>query len=181
MEARTDIRISGAGGQGVILSGIILAEASAIYDGTNAVQTQAYGPEARGGASRSEVIISEEKVNYPKVIKADILVALTQEAYDKYSSDLKSGGTLIIDSVINQEAELEGEICDLPLLEVTKEKLGTKRVANIVALGILARVTSVVSIEALKNVIPKRVPEDTEEINLQALKLGQRLVEDRQL
>ena len=97
---RTEIRLAGEGGQGMILAGIILAEAAAIYDNKNAVQTQSYGPEARGGASKSEVIISRGEIDYPEVINADVLVALSQEACDKYSSDLKKDGLLLLLSLI---------------------------------------------------------------------------------
>ena len=100
-EKRIEIRLSGSGGQGLILAGIILAEA-AIIDGKNAVQTQSYGPEARGGASRSEVIISNGSIDYPKVSKSDILLALTEEAVIKYKGSLKEDGLLILDSSIEK-------------------------------------------------------------------------------
>jgi len=176
MADRIDIRISGAGGQGVILSGIILAEASAIYDETNAVQTQAYGPEARGGASKSEVIISQKRVNYPKVIDLDVLVALNQESYDKYIGDLEDGGTLIVDDSIKVSKEKKVKVYRLSLIAKAKEELGTKKVANILALGALAAVTDLISLTALEQVIPNRVPAGTEEINLKALKLGGKIV-----
>ncbi len=95
---RYEIRLSGSGGQGLILAGKILAEAAAIYEGLNAVQTQSYGPEARGGASKAEVVISDTEIEYPKAIELDLLLSLTQESCMKYSSDLKEGGILIIDS-----------------------------------------------------------------------------------
>src|SRR5512136_1327867 len=98
MSKRYEIRFSGAGGQGLILAGVIMAEAASIFEGIQAVQSQSYGPEARGGASKSEVIISDGPIDYPKVTKCDALLAMTQEAADKYSSDLKEGGVLLIDS-----------------------------------------------------------------------------------
>src|SRR6266581_9022196 len=98
MSGRYELRFSGAGGQGLILAGVIMAEAAAIYDGKQAVQSQSYGPEARGGASKSEVIISEGPVDYPKATTVDALLAMTQEACDKYTHDLKEGGVLLVDS-----------------------------------------------------------------------------------
>src|SRR3990172_8617479 len=94
-----EVRLSGSGGQGIILGGVILAEAAAIYEKKNAVQSQSYGPEARGGASKADVIISDEEIDYPKALKIDVLLALTQEACNKYIKDLKEGGVLIVDSM----------------------------------------------------------------------------------
>src|SRR5512134_3608635 len=98
MSYRYEIRLSGEGGQGIVLAGVILAEAAAIYDGKNATQTQVYGPESRGGASKAEVIISDEEIDYPKAISVDLLLALTQAAADKFSHDLKPSGILVLDS-----------------------------------------------------------------------------------
>jgi len=98
MSQRYEIRLSGAGGQGLILAGKILAEAAAIYENKNATQSQSYGPEARGGASRSEVIISDGDIDFPKASALDLLLCLTQEACDKYVGDLKTDGLLIVDS-----------------------------------------------------------------------------------
>src|SRR6056297_1427968 len=98
---RFEIRLSGAGGQGMILAGIIIAEAALHEEGLNVTQTQSYGPESRGGASRAEVVLSKEVIDFPKVINPDILVALTQKAYDKYSKDVKEDGIVIIDDSIN--------------------------------------------------------------------------------
>lgn len=103
MKARLEICLSGSGGQGLILAGIILAEAAGIYDGKEAIQTQSYGPEARGGASRSEVVISNDTIDYPKVIKSDILLALTQTACDKYIKNLNQDGILVADSTLVTE------------------------------------------------------------------------------
>ena len=97
MAARTEIRLAGEGGQGMILAGIILAEAASIYDGKMAVQTQSYGPEARGGASKSEVVIAAGEIDHPEVLSADVVVTLSQEAYDKYAASVKPGGLLIVD------------------------------------------------------------------------------------
>ena len=97
MDKRTEIRLAGEGGQGMILAGIILAEAAAIYDGKKAVQTQSYGPEARGGASRSEVVISDGEIDHPEVLSADVVVALSQAAYNKFAKTVHPDGLLIVD------------------------------------------------------------------------------------
>lgn len=119
---RIELRLSGSGGQGLILAGIILAEA-ALYDGMNVVQSQSYGPEARGGASKAEVIISKSEINYPKVNKCDILLSLTQIACDKYIDSLKIGGTLIIDNSVVKPDRNDINIYSLPILNTANYKL----------------------------------------------------------
>jgi len=175
MEDRIEVRLSGYGGQGLILAGIILAEA-AILDGKNAVQTQSYGPEARGGASRSEVIISDSIIDYPKVSKSDILLALTEEAVVKYKSELRENGLLIIDSSINKPDGLF-RILSVPIIKTAQEKLGKAIVANIVALGALTAATNIVSKKSIEEAILARVPKGTEELNKKALYEGYKLVE----
>jgi 2-oxoglutarate ferredoxin oxidoreductase subunit gamma len=169
---RYEIRLSGEGGQGIILAGIILAE-SVIQDGRNVVQTQVYGPESRGGATKAEVIISDEEIDYPKAGRIDLLLALTQEACDKYWEDLKNTGTLIVDSgdVI---AVPSGGFATyrLPILETAREKIGREVVANIVALGTVTALSGVVSREAIERAVLARVPKGTEERNLKALTAG---------
>jgi len=118
MAFRYEVRLSGSGGQGLILVGKVLAEAAAIYDGLNATQSQSYGPEARGGASRSEVIISDGDIDYPKAENIDILLALTQEACDKYIIDLKEGGVLLIDSqMVTKIPEGNFKIVSIPIIQ----------------------------------------------------------------
>lgn len=169
-----EIRLSGSGGQGLILAGIILAEA-AILDGKNAVQSQSYGPEARGGASRSEVIISNASIDYPKVSKSDILLALTEEAMMKYKSSLREDGLLIIDSSI-KKPDGSFKVLSVPILKTAQEKVGKSIVANIVSLGTLALVTKIVSKEAIEKAVLDRVPKGTEELNKKALYEGFQLV-----
>lgn len=165
-----EIRLSGSGGQGLILAGIILAEA-AIFDGKNAVQSQSYGPEARGGASRAEVIISNASIDYPKVTKPDILLALTEEAFAKYKHDMNPEGVIIIDSTI-KKTELPNRIISLPIIETAHKKVGKIIVANIVALGAIISVTNVVSKESIDKAVIDRVPKGTEELNRKALYAG---------
>lgn len=169
-----EIRLSGSGGQGLILAGIILAEA-AILDGKNAVQTQSYGPEARGGASRAEVIISNTSIDYPKVSKSDVLLALTTEAMMKYKIGLRKDGLLIIDSNIEKPDE-SFRVLSVPILKTAQEKVGKSIVANIVALGTLALATKIVSKGAIEKAVLDRVPKGTEELNKKALYEGFQLV-----
>ena len=173
MKERMEICLSGAGGQGLILAGIILAEAASIYDGKEAVQTQSYGPEARGGASRSEVIISNDFIDYPKVIESDILLALTQDACNKYVKNLSRDGILVVDSSIVKEIpSIPAKIYKFPVTKIAQERLGTKLVTNIISLGIIEELTKVVSMEALKKAVYNRVPSKAKEINEKALLLG---------
>ncbi|MFQ5803939.1 MAG: 2-oxoacid:acceptor oxidoreductase family protein [Candidatus Methylomirabilales bacterium] len=169
---RYEIRISGEGGQGVILAGIIVAEA-AIQDGRNVVQSQVYGPESRGGATKAEIIISDEEIDYPKAGRIDLLLALTQEACDKYWEDLKDTGTLIVDST-KIVALPSGRFATfrLPILETAREKVGREVVANIVALGSVVALSQVISREAIEKAVLARVPKGTEEQNLKALAAG---------
>ncbi|MHB0884317.1 MAG: 2-oxoacid:acceptor oxidoreductase family protein [Bacillota bacterium] len=171
--ARVDIRLSGEGGQGVILAGIILAEAAAIFDGKNAIQTQSYGPESRGGASKSEVVVDEGDIDYPEVRRPNILLALTQEACDKYAPSLAPGGTLITDSTFVQSPpKVDGQGYSAGITQIARERLGKEIVANIVALGALVALTGVVSREAIEKAVLSRVPRGTEDLNRRALQEG---------
>ncbi len=169
--SQMEIRLGGSGGQGLILAGIILAEA-AILDGKNAVQSQSYGPEARGGASKAEVIISDDGIDFPKVNEADVLLVLTQEAYDKYSAGLNKDGTLIADSQVNVEESAFGDVYHLPMIDTAAKNLGRTMVANIIALGVIQSATDVVSRESLEQAVLGRVPKGTEELNQKALAEG---------
>jgi 2-oxoglutarate ferredoxin oxidoreductase subunit gamma len=176
MSYRYEIRLSGEGGQGLVLAGKILAEAAAIYDGKNATQSQSYGPEARGGASRSEVIISDEDIDYPKAINIDLLLALTQESCTKYSKDLKETGILLVDSdAVTECPEGKFKIYRVPIIESARTKLGRVVVANIVALGAIIELTKIVSMDAIESAILARVPKGTEKINKEAFQLGMEL------
>ncbi len=173
MPFRYEIRLSGSGGQGLILAGKVLAEAAAIYDGKNATQSQSYGPEARGGSSRSEVIISDEDIDYPKAVNIDFLLALTQEACDKYWRDVKENGIILVDSgFVNKCPEGKFRIYSVPITEIAEKETGKTLVANIVALGMIVELTGIVSKEAMESAILSRVPKGTEELNLKALRAG---------
>lgn len=173
MGFRYEMRLSGEGGQGLVLAGKILAEAAAIYDERNATQSQSYGPEARGGASKSEVIISDGEIDYPKAERLDLQLALTQEALDKYWKDLRPGGWLLIDSeAVTRVPEGEWRIVRVPFERLARERLGKAVVANIVALGVIVRLTRIVSEEGAEKAILARVPRGTEELNRKAYRLG---------
>ncbi len=168
---RYEIRFSGSGGQGLILAGVMLAEAVGTGDGKNVVQTQSYGPEARGGASRSDVVISEGEIYYPKTMKLDLLLALTQEACDKYYPDLKEGGILVVDSVLVTQVPTKSYF-GFPFTRLAREEIGHIMVANVIALGAIAELTGIVSRESIEKVVMKRAPRGTEEKNFKALELG---------
>jgi 2-oxoglutarate ferredoxin oxidoreductase subunit gamma len=174
---KTEIRLSGSGGQGLILAGMILAEAAAIYDGKNAVQTQSYGPEARGGASKSEVIISNGEILYPKTTRLDYLLALNQESCDKYAHDLKDDGLLLVDTDAVEHVPPVKSI-SLPLVRTAREKIGRVMTTNIISLGALVGISKVVSFQALEKAVLQRVPKGTEQLNLKALQLGFQLAEE---
>ena len=169
---KSEVRLSGSGGQGMILAGIILAEAAGLYDGKNVVQTQSYGVEARGGASRAEVIISDEEIVFPEVTQPDILLAMNQTSVEKFLSSLKEGGVLIADSThVKKAPAVQSKVYLVPLTELG-QKAGGAIVSNIVALGALIGLTGVASEEAMRKAVLSRVPKGTEELNLRALELG---------
>lgn len=174
---RIEIRLAGEGGQGMILAGIILAEAAALYDNKNAIQTQSYGPESRGGASKAEVILSEDEIDYPEVIAADILVALSQEACDKYASNLKKDGVLIVDEDKVGRVPSSKAI-KVPITRTALEITGKTIAANSVALGVLAAATGIVSRQAIEKALAARAPRGTQEMNQAALDAGFALVEE---
>ena len=173
MSGRYELRFSGAGGQGLILAGVIMAEAASIYDGKQAVQSQSYGPEARGGASKSEVIISDGPIDYPKATVVDALLALTQEACDKYSHDLKEGGILLIDSdLVTREPKGNFKVTKFNITNTAKNEVGREIVTNIVALGAMVALTGVISKESAEKAVLSRVPEAFLELNKKAFNLG---------
>jgi 2-oxoglutarate ferredoxin oxidoreductase subunit gamma len=176
---KKEIRIGGFGGQGVILSGVIIGKAAALYDRKNSIQSQSYGPEARGGASKSEVIISDEEINYPKVQNPDILVAISNEALLKYHKDLKRNGILIVDPDLAYTSDIsefieenEINVYQAKVSKIAREKIGLKIVANIVMIGVITKITNIISIDAAKKAIIDSVPKGTEEKNIEAFDAG---------
>jgi 2-oxoglutarate ferredoxin oxidoreductase subunit gamma len=175
MTNRYEIRLAGTGGQGVILAGILLSEA-AIQDGKTVAQTQSYGPEARGGASRSEVVIADDVIHYPKVLRPDIVLCMSQEACDRYGQPVAKGGLLILDE---DHVTRAPTVLAVPvrLTSLAREATGREVAANVVGLGVLAGLTSIVSRAALEHAVRARVPAGTTEANLKALDAGYRAAE----
>ncbi len=167
---RVEFRLSGSGGQGLLLAGIVLSEA-AILEGKKAVQTQSYGPEARGGSSKAEVVISEEDIDYPKATDPDFLLALTADAYRTYGPDIGKG-LIIVDSSVTLDPAITARTVALPILETAATTIGKKVVANIVALGVLGGLSRCVAAETLEMAVLNRVPRGTEELNMKALRAG---------
>lgn len=173
---KTEIRLAGSGGQGLITAGIILAEA-AILDNKNVVQSQSYGPEARGGASRAEIIIAEGEIFFPKATWVDIFLAMSQKACDQYSFDMKAGGIFIVDTTYVDQIPTSSAIA-IPISAATRDKFGKELFSNIVALGVICEICGVVSARALRAAISHRVPDGTEEMNLEAFAFGQKLAKE---
>ncbi|MCD4795567.1 MAG: 2-oxoacid:acceptor oxidoreductase family protein [Candidatus Cloacimonetes bacterium] len=175
---KKEIRLSGSGGQGLITAGIILARA-AVLDKANVTQMQSYGPESRGGASRADVIISNAEFYYPEATRFDVLLALTQEACDKYSVNLKDDGILIADNTfVKNISLLDTEIYELPFTDIAHKKLGTKLPTNIITLGFLVRKTGVVSEASLKKAVTNSVKPQYVDLNNKALKIGYKLADE---
>jgi 2-oxoglutarate ferredoxin oxidoreductase subunit gamma len=175
MAKRYEVRLAGTGGQGTILAGILLADA-AIRDGANVVQTQSYGPEARGGASRSEVVISSGEIHYPKVLEADITLCMSQEACDRYGQQVREGGLLILDTDHVARAPTTRAV-RVGLTSLAREVTGREIVANVVGLGVLVGLTGIVSPEAVEAAVRHRVPRGTEDLNAKALIAGLKAAE----
>lgn len=170
---RKEIRMAGFGGQGIIKAGLMVAMAACIHGDKNAVQTQSYGPESRGGACKSEVIISDEEIDYPKVTVPDILVAMSQEAYNTYVDTLKDGGTILIDPdlVPKEKATANIQVFKVPATKIAEE-LGKTIVANVVMIGALTAITNFMDAEAVKKSVLSNVPLGTEKLNLAAFEKG---------
>ncbi|HOP85729.1 MAG TPA: 2-oxoacid:acceptor oxidoreductase family protein [Syntrophorhabdaceae bacterium] len=171
MGFRYDIRLSGSGGQGIILMGIILAEAVGIYEGRYVSQTQSYGPEARGGSSKAEIVISDTEIDYPKAIKLDMLLAMNQKSCDDYYMDLKPEGILIVDSTFVKQLPV-ARVYQIPFTRIARERFGKEMVANIIALGAITKLTDIVSPKSMEKAVLARVPKGTEKLNREALNVG---------
>lgn len=170
---RLEIRVAGFGGQGIVRAGLMLAMAACIHGGKNAVQTQSYGPESRGGACRSEVVISDEEIDFPKVLEADVLIAMSQQAYNTYEDTVKKGGTILLDPdlVQKQKAHLHTRVFRVPATRIAEE-LGKTIVANVVMLGAFASTTHLMSAETLKQSVLENVPGGSEKMNSAAFEKG---------
>jgi len=167
-----EVRFGGSGGQGVVLMGMILAVA-ANHDRRCVVQTESYGPEARGGFSRSDVIISDNPIDYPKLESADLLVALSQDSANAYTSSLRPQGIFIYDSEkVTDPPAFSGTSLGMPFVRWAREETGRPQPANVVALGVTVRITGVVSDESLQKAVAETVPAGTVDVNMKALAKG---------
>jgi len=177
MNKKFEIRLSGSGGQGVILAAIIIADA-AIEQGLNAIQTQSYGPEARGGSSKAEVIISSDEINYPKIMRANILLCLTQNSYEKYVASLDKDGILIVDDHVKLTGNESFKVFSLPILRSAHEKFETSMVANIISIGTIYELLGEDTIDKdiMIRSITERVPPVTVQKNIDAFEEGIKLV-----
>jgi 2-oxoglutarate ferredoxin oxidoreductase subunit gamma len=164
---------TGSGGQGVITAAIIFAEAAVIHEGLNATQSQAYGAAARGGATRTDIIISDEEINFPKVIQPNMLVCLTQEAYNNYSSIIRPGGLLLTDSrFVKQERKVDAWQVELPMYKAVIDQIGKPIVFNICMLGAVVALTELVRPASIMAVLKERIPSGFLEMNQKALDIG---------
>lgn len=169
----SEIRFAGYGGQGIIRSGIIAGKAASIYDNKHATMSQSFGPEARGGACSSQLVVSDSKVLYPYITVADILVAMSQEGYDKFEPELSENGMLLMDEDLVKPKPPRGTMKVYPIPATRfAEQLGNKIVANVVMLGFFTAVADVVTYDAMKKAIPSSVPEKAVDLNLKAFDRG---------
>lgn len=176
---RCRIIFSGSGGQGVITASIIIAEAAVLYEGLNAVQAQTYGPEARGGATRSDVVIADGDIRYPKVIQPNVLVCLNQKAYNKFSGTIRPGGLLLTDShFVKQERKVDARQVGLGMYDAVMEKIGKPIVFNICVLGAMIGLTNLLKTESIIKVLETKIPPDFMDINKKAFKIGLSLAKE---
>lgn len=174
---RTEIRIAGTGGMGVVLAGVIVGEAAVVHGGLNAVQSQSYGSEARGTAAKSEIIVSDESIRYPKVRKADYSVLMSQKALEMYLKDAREDGVLIVDPDLVRADDIEGayEVVKIPAMKIA-DTLGLRLISNMVMLGALVKKSGLFNLEVLEKAVADVVPEKTLDLNLQAIRAGADLV-----
>ncbi|TFG07720.1 2-oxoacid:ferredoxin oxidoreductase subunit gamma [Candidatus Thorarchaeota archaeon] len=174
---RWEIRIAGTGGMGVVLAGVVLGHAAVVHGGLDAVQTQSYGSEARGTAAKSEVIVSDDKIRYPKVVHADYSILMSQKSFDMYLGGAKKGSTIIIDPdlVTFGGDESTYELAKVSAMK-TADELGTRMVSNMVMLGALVQRANLFSLEALENAVKDMVPEKTFDVNKRAIRAGAKQV-----
>ena len=170
-DERYEIRFSGSGGQGIITAAVVMADAVGAFDNKHVCQTQSYGPEARGGKSKAEVVISESPIDYPKALRVDLLLAMTQTACDAYFSDIKSNGLLVVDGGLVKQLPTSRSV-SIPFTQIAKEKTGRELVANMVALGAVGYLCGQVSLEGLEKALLSKVPKGTEKMNSKALRAG---------
>jgi len=173
MSQRYEIRLAGEGGQGMLLAGAILAEAAAIYDGRNVIMTQAYVPQQRGGFTETELVLSDGEIDYPKILAANLLLALTQDAFNRHSQQMAKGGLILIDPSLVDATEVEdANIERLPLKEIAIKATGSETATNLVALGVISGLTKSVSLSALTAALRKHFSGKSRLLNEAALRKG---------
>ncbi len=183
---RTEIKIGGFGGQGVILSGYIIGRAASIYDNKFATMIQAFGPEARGSSCSAGVIVSPEAIAYPYITSPEIMIVMSQEAYTKFTPELASGGLLITEEEMVSPHNLRKDIkhFSIPATRIAEE-LGKRMVLNIVMMGFTTAVTGLVDVEAMRKAVLVSVPKGTEELNMNAFnrgyEYGEKLVGEKEM
>ena len=183
--SRTEVRLTGFGGQGIILAAYILGKAAALYDKKHATFTQSYGPESRGGACAAQVVLSDEPVQYPHLIDPSVVVIMSQEAYNKYAPTLRAGNKVLVDEDLVILGELPDgvRIYSIPSTRIAEVEIGRKMVANIVMVGFLAAVAGIVTEDSMRRAVKESVPKGTEDLNLKAfqagLDYGKKLLESR--
>lgn len=170
-QSRYEVRFSGSGGQGLITAAVIFAEAAGVYGGKYVCQTQSYGPEARGGKSQAEVVISGQPIDYPKAGQLDLLLAMNQASCDAYFFDLQPNGLLVVDSSLVEQLPTSRVIA-IPFTDLARDVTGKVMAANMIALGAVGALSGQVAAEDLERALLKRMPPATAEINLGALRLG---------
>ena len=170
-DARYEIRFSGSGGQGIITAAIVMADGVGRFDNKHVCQTQSYGPEARGGKSKAEVVISDSHIDYPKALQVDLLLAMTQTSCDAYFFDLKADGLLVVDAGLVTQLPTSRSV-SIPFTQIAREETGKELVANMVALGAVGYLSGQVSLDGLEDALLSRVPKGTEDMNSKALRAG---------
>ena len=177
--AKTEIRMTGSGGQGVIMGTIIIAEA-AYDDGKQVIQCQAYGPEARGGSSKAETIVSDDRIHYTKIKYPDRLLSLPQESLNKFKDAVKPETIFVVDSDIEVPEEIKAahKVYSLPILDSAKDVIKNKMSANIISCGVVNEITHVATQEAMERAVLNHVPKGTGDSNLAALRLGGQMIRD---
>lgn len=170
-DSRYEIRFSGSGGQGIITAAVVMADAVGTLDGKYVCQTQSYGPEARGGKSKAEVVISEQPIDYPKAMYIDLLLAMTQASCDAYFFEIKPDGLLVVDSTLVEQLPTSRAVA-IPFTRIAKKEIGRELVANMVALGAVGYLSGKVNLKNLEKALLSRVPKGTETMNREALQAG---------
>ncbi len=172
--SRVEVRIAGFGGQGVVTAGLSLARAAVVHDHKKAVQTQSFGAEARGGAARSDVVISNDDIDYPRILNADILIAMSQIALDRYVDNLRPNGLLIVERDLVPEIHVEKGLNTIrvPATDIALRKFNMSIVAVTIMIGVLVGLTGLVTEEAISKAIREVVPKESVDVNIKSLNYG---------